>query len=128
MWGAVIVMTPFESAVRGSLEGSHGGRAHVRDDHDGATALHHYRGLNAWTACKSAPGSDPSFSENRLRAYSYRSRASTRRPSPCSARSSRDHDDSRRGQGETSSLRRSSDWSTRPAAASKSATRSHSAK
>ena len=26
-------MTPFESAVRGSLEGSHGGRAHVRDDH-----------------------------------------------------------------------------------------------
>src|SRR5699024_8347497 len=46
MWGAVIVMTPFESAVRGSLEGSHGGRAHVRDDHDGATALHHYRGLN----------------------------------------------------------------------------------
>ena len=26
-------MTPFESAVRGSVEGSHGGRAHVRDDH-----------------------------------------------------------------------------------------------
>src|SRR5699024_3852340 len=46
MWGAVIVMTPFESAVRGSLEGSHGGRAHVRDDH-GATALHHYAGLNS---------------------------------------------------------------------------------
>ena len=40
------MMTPFEGAVRGSLEGSHGGRAHVRDDHDGATALHHYRGLN----------------------------------------------------------------------------------
>ena len=40
------MMTPFESAVRGSLEGSHGGRAHVRDDHDRATALHHYAGLN----------------------------------------------------------------------------------
>ena len=39
-------MTPFESAVRGSLEGSHGGRVPVRDDHDGATALHHYAGLN----------------------------------------------------------------------------------
>ena len=39
------MMTPFESAVRGSLEGSHGGRVLVRDDH-GATALHHYRGLN----------------------------------------------------------------------------------
>ena len=54
MWGAVIVMTPFESAVRGSLEGSHGGRAHVRDDPDGATALHHYRGLN----CRGRPRTD----------------------------------------------------------------------
>ena len=42
------MMTPFESAVRGSLEGSHGGRVLVRDDH-GATALHHYRGLNSAT-------------------------------------------------------------------------------
>lgn len=33
MWGAAIVMTPLESAMRGSLEGSHGGRSHVRDDH-----------------------------------------------------------------------------------------------
>lgn len=39
------MMTPFESAVRGSLEGSHGDRVLVRDDHE-ATALHHYRGLN----------------------------------------------------------------------------------
>ena len=39
------MMTPFESAVRGSLEGSHGDRVLVRDDH-GATALHHYAGLN----------------------------------------------------------------------------------
>ena len=42
MCGAVIVMTPFESAVRGSLEGSRGGRTHVhcRDDHgDRATPL-----------------------------------------------------------------------------------------
>ncbi|MGP5087975.1 sulfatase family protein [Brachybacterium tyrofermentans] len=39
-------MTPFESAVRGSLEGSHGDRVLVRDDH-GATALHHYAGLNS---------------------------------------------------------------------------------
>ena len=29
MCGAVIVMTPFESAVEGSLEGSRGGRTHV---------------------------------------------------------------------------------------------------
>ena len=40
------MMTPFESAVRSSLEGSHGGRVVVRDDHR-ATALHHYRGLNS---------------------------------------------------------------------------------
>ena len=42
MCGAVIVMTPFESAVRGSLEGSRGGRTHVhyRDDlGDRATPL-----------------------------------------------------------------------------------------
>src|SRR5690606_2472631 len=29
MWGAVIVMTPFEGAVRGSLEGSRDGRVYV---------------------------------------------------------------------------------------------------
>ena len=39
------MMTPFESAVRSSLEGSHGDRVPVRDDHR-ATALHHYAGLN----------------------------------------------------------------------------------
>lgn len=43
------MMTPFESAVRSSLEGSHGGRVLVRDDHR-ATALHHYRGLNCAAA------------------------------------------------------------------------------
>src|SRR5699024_886894 len=45
MWGAVIVMTPFERALVGELEGSHGDRVHVGDVH-GATALHHYAGLN----------------------------------------------------------------------------------
>ena len=44
------MMTPFESAVRGSLEGSHGDRVLVRDDHE-ATALHHYAGLN-WIASR----------------------------------------------------------------------------
>ena len=39
-------MTPFESAVRGSLERSHGGRVHVRDDH-GATALHRDDGFGS---------------------------------------------------------------------------------
>ena len=34
MCGAVIVMTPFESAVRGSLEGSRGGRTHVHYRND----------------------------------------------------------------------------------------------
>src|SRR5699024_5478464 len=33
IWGAVIVMTPFESAVRGSLEGSHGDRFHAEQLH-----------------------------------------------------------------------------------------------
>src|SRR5690625_4143216 len=46
MWGAVIVMTPFERALVGELEGSHGGRVLVGDVH-GATALHHYAGLNS---------------------------------------------------------------------------------
>ena len=40
------MMTPFEGAVRGSLEGSHGGRVHVRDDVANHRALHHYAGLN----------------------------------------------------------------------------------
>src|SRR3954463_10272944 len=44
MWGAVIVMVPFESAVRGSLERSRDGRAslcrHAANDHaDRATPL-----------------------------------------------------------------------------------------
>lgn len=39
------MMTPFESAVRGSLEGSHGGRVIV-DDELGHRALHHHAGLN----------------------------------------------------------------------------------
>ena len=40
MCGAVIVMSPFESSVRGSLEGSRGGRTHVQDDDgDRATPL-----------------------------------------------------------------------------------------
>src|SRR5699024_3628163 len=38
-------MTPFERAMVGELEGSHGDRVHVGDVH-GATALHHYAGLN----------------------------------------------------------------------------------
>src|SRR5690625_2540171 len=38
-------MTPFERALVGELEGSHGVRVHVGDVH-GATALHHYAGLN----------------------------------------------------------------------------------
>src|SRR5690625_4176999 len=38
-------MTPFERALVGELEGSHGDRVHVGDVH-GATALHHYAGLN----------------------------------------------------------------------------------
>ena len=41
------MMTPFEGAVRGSLEGSHGGRVHVRDDVANHRALHHYAGLNS---------------------------------------------------------------------------------
>src|SRR5690625_5766037 len=39
-------MTPFERALVGELEGSHGDRVHVGDVH-GATALHHYAGLNS---------------------------------------------------------------------------------
>ena len=59
------MMTPFESAVRSSLEGSHGGRVLVRDDHR-ATALHHYRGLNSFTGTLGvrlhlAPPRDPEF-------------------------------------------------------------------
>ena len=38
IWAAVIVMTPFERAVRGELEGSHGGRAHVLNDVTGHRA------------------------------------------------------------------------------------------
>ena len=50
MCGAVIVMTPFESALEGSLEGSRGGRTSsiTNSATNPATALHHYRGLN-WT-------------------------------------------------------------------------------
>ena len=40
------MMTPFEGAVRGSLEGSHGGRVHVWNDVPDHRALHHYAGLN----------------------------------------------------------------------------------
>src|SRR5690625_2947707 len=42
-------MTPFERALVGELEGSHGDRVHVGDVH-GATALHHYAGLNSVAA------------------------------------------------------------------------------
>ena len=44
------MMVPFESAVRGSLEGSRGGRAHVPTTCRGTitrTALHHYQGRNS---------------------------------------------------------------------------------
>ena len=44
------MMTPFESAVRGSLEGSHGGRVIV-DDELGHRALHHHAGLNPLGMC-----------------------------------------------------------------------------
>lgn len=44
------MMVPFESAVRRSLEGSRGGRAHVPTTCRGTitrTALHHYQGRNS---------------------------------------------------------------------------------
>src|SRR5690625_2443045 len=49
-------MTPFERALVGELEGSHGDRVHVGDVH-GATALHHYAGLNS--AISIPPASHP---------------------------------------------------------------------
>ncbi len=55
MWGAVIVMTPFESAVRGSLEGSHGDRFHADSHTLPATALvtelHHSMGHYSCADC-----------------------------------------------------------------------------
>src|SRR5690625_1150576 len=56
-------MTPFERALVGELEGSHGDRVHVGDVH-GATALHHYAGLNSAgpQSERSSSGAEPHHS------------------------------------------------------------------
>lgn len=50
MCGAVIVMTPFEGAVRGSLEGSRGGRIYVFRTRRGRTSRPRYTTIGDSTA------------------------------------------------------------------------------